>query len=86
VARADLGIRAWKVLFEYESDEHHGPRCWLADDARKDRIETLGHRVVPVDRYDLRPSSTRLRDLLGTLSPPRSVGIIPAERGSQPAA
>ena len=71
VARADLGIRAWKVLFEYDSDEHHGPRCWMADDERKDRIETLGDRIVPVDRFDLRPSSTRLRDLLETLSPPR---------------
>ncbi|HZQ76802.1 MAG TPA: type IV toxin-antitoxin system AbiEi family antitoxin domain-containing protein [Acidimicrobiia bacterium] len=84
VARADVGIRAWKVLFEYDSDEHHGPRCWLADDDRKDSIEALGYRLVPVDRFDLRPSSTRLRDLLETLSLPRSVGIIPTERGSEP--
>ena len=68
VARADVGIRELKVLFEYDSDEHHGPRCWLADDARKDRIEALGWTVIVVDRFDLRPSSTRLREVLEKLS------------------
>jgi hypothetical protein len=61
VARADVGIRELKVLFEYDSDEHHGPRCWIADDERKRRLEALGWIVVSVDRFDLRPSSTRLR-------------------------
>jgi hypothetical protein len=60
VARADVGIRELKVLFEYDSDEHHGPRCWIADDERKSRLEELGWTVVSVDRFDLRPSSTRL--------------------------
>jgi hypothetical protein len=64
VARADVGIRELKVLFEYDSDEHHGPRCWIPDDERKKRIEQLGWTVVPVDRFDLRPSSTRLMDEL----------------------
>jgi hypothetical protein len=64
VARADVGLRELKVLFEYDSDEHHGPRFWLADDERADRIEELGWTVVPVDRFDLRPSSTRLRAVL----------------------
>jgi len=68
VARADVGIRELKVLFEYDSDEHHGPRCWLADDERKDRIEALGWTVIVVDRFDLRPSSTRLRAVLERLS------------------
>ena len=68
VARADVGIRELKVLFEYDSDEHHGPRCWLADDERKDRIEALGWTVIVVDRFDLRPSSTRLRDVLERLA------------------
>ena len=67
VARADVGIRELKVLFEYDSDEHHGPGCWLADDARKDRIEALGWTVIVVDRFDLRPSSTRLREVLEKL-------------------
>jgi hypothetical protein len=68
VARADVGIRELKVLFEYDSDEHHGPRFWLADDVREDRIEVLGWTVIPVDRFDLRPSSTRLREELERLS------------------
>jgi hypothetical protein len=64
VARADVGIRELKVLFEYDSDEHHGPRCWIPDDERKERLEQLGWTVIPVDRFDLRPSSTRLRNEL----------------------
>jgi hypothetical protein len=72
VARADVGIREWRVLFEYDSDEHHGPRCWIADDERQDRIEALDHILVPIDRFDLRPSSTRLRDLLERIARERS--------------
>jgi hypothetical protein len=71
VARADLGIRELKILFEYNSDEHHGPRFWLADDARKERLEALGWIVIVVDRFDLRPSSTRLKEELEQLVPPR---------------
>jgi hypothetical protein len=41
VARADVGIRELKVLFEYDSDEHHGPRCWIADD-ELERIRRWG--------------------------------------------
>jgi hypothetical protein len=72
VARADVGLREWRVLFEYDSDEHHGPRCWIADDEREDRIEELGYTVIPLDRFDLRPSSTRLRDRLDKLAAERS--------------
>jgi hypothetical protein len=68
VARADVGIRELRALFEYDSDEHHGPRFWLADDVREDRIEGLGWTVIPVDRFDLRPSSTRLREDLARLT------------------
>ena len=64
VARADVGLRELKVLFEYDSDEHHGPRCWIADDERRSRLEQLGWTVISIDRFDLRPSSTRLRDEL----------------------
>ena len=64
VARADVGIRELKVLFEYDSDEHHGPRCWIPDDERKERLEQLSWTVIPVDRFDLRPSSTRLKNEL----------------------
>ena len=72
VGRADVGIRELRVLFEYDSDEHHGPRFWIANDDREDRIEQLGWTVVPVDRFDLRPSCTRLRDLLLKLVRERS--------------
>jgi hypothetical protein len=80
VARADLGIRAWKVLFEYDSDEHHGPRCWIGDDERRERLEALGWTVISVDRFDLRPSATRLRSVLEELSRTRSVAIVAMER------
>jgi predicted transcriptional regulator of viral defense system len=80
VARADVGIRELKVLFEYDSDEHHGPRCWLADDARRERIEELGWTVIVVDRFDLRPSSNRLKETLERLSRTRLCGTIPLER------
>jgi hypothetical protein len=83
VARADVGIREWKVLFEYDSDEHHGPRCWIADDERRERIEALGWVVIPVDRFDLRPSSTRLRRVLEELSVARKVGIVTTFRGGE---
>jgi hypothetical protein len=71
LAKADLGIVEWKVLLEYDSDEHHGPRFWIADDERLDQIEDeTGWRVVPVDRFDLRPSNNNLRDRLEKLRPP----------------
>lgn len=71
LARADLGIVEWKVLLEYDSDEHHGPRCWVADGERADRVEAeTGWRMVSVDRFDLRPSNNNLRDRLEKLRPP----------------
>jgi hypothetical protein len=73
LARADLGIVEWKVLLEYESDEHHGPRCWIADGERMDQVEDkTGFRMVSVDRFDLRPSNDNLRHRLEKLRPPDS--------------
>jgi hypothetical protein len=83
VARADVGLRELKVLFEYDSDEHHGPRCWIADDERKARLEKLGWTVVSVDRFDLRPSSTRLRDELERIRLSRSTVTVTVERDGQ---
>ena len=83
VARADVGIPELKVLFEYDSDEHHGPRCWIADDERKARLEALGWVVISIDRFDLRPSSTRLRDELEKTRLSRSTVTIPVERDSR---
>jgi hypothetical protein len=70
LARADLGIVEWKVLLEYDSDEHHGPRCWIADGERLDRVERVGWRMLSVDRFDLRPSNHNLRDRLEKFRPP----------------
>lgn len=73
IARADLGIVEWKVFLEYDSDEHHGPRCWIADGERMDRVEAeTGWRMVSVDRFDLRPSTSNLRARLEELRPPES--------------
>lgn len=70
VTKADLGIVEWKVFIEYDSDEHHGPRYWIADGERLDRIEAeTGWRMVSVDRFDLRPSTSNLRDRLEKLRP-----------------
>jgi hypothetical protein len=73
MAKADLGIVEWKVFLEYDSDEHHGPRFWIADDERMDRVEAeTGWRMEPVDRFDLRPSTSNLRDRLEKLRPPEN--------------
>jgi hypothetical protein len=71
VAKADIGIVEWKLFIEYDSDEHHGPRYWIADDQRLDWVEAeTGWRMVPVDRFDLRPSTSNLRERLEKLRPP----------------
>jgi hypothetical protein len=69
IAKADLGIVEWKLFLEYDSDEHHGPRFWIADDLRMEQVEAeTGWRMEPVDRFDLRPSSN-LRDRLEKYRP-----------------
>jgi hypothetical protein len=76
VARADLGIVEWKALLEYDSDEHHGPPCWIADGERADRVEReTGWRMVSVDKFDLRPSNTNLRDRLEKRRPAGAVPL-----------
>lgn len=69
MAKADIGIVEWKLFLEYDSDEHHGPRFWIADDLRMEQVEAeTGWRMEPVDRFDLRPSSN-LRDRLEKYRP-----------------
>ena len=73
VAKADIGIVEWKVFIEYDSDENHGPRYWIADDQRLEWVEAeTGWRMVSADRFDLRPSTSNLRDRLEELRPPES--------------
>jgi hypothetical protein len=64
VGQIDFVWRPWRFGLEYDGDEFHPPRRWEADDQRQEAIEALGIRLERADRFDLRPSSTRLRDLL----------------------
>lgn len=67
IARVDFIWRPWWLVLEYDGDEHHGPRRWGRDDQVQGDIETEGYRVERADRFDLRPSSTRLFDLLSSI-------------------
>ena len=67
IARVDFAWPPPRVALEYDGDEFHSPRRWAADDTRQARIEVVGWRVERADRFDLRPSSTRLRTLLTEL-------------------
>lgn len=63
----------WWLILEYDGDEFHGPRRWGIDDRVQTQIEALGYRMERADRFDLRPSSTRLYDrLAGVLLRPPS--------------
>jgi hypothetical protein len=72
VARVDFIWPPWWLILEYDGDEYHGPRRWAVDDAVQRELERLGYRVERADRFDLRPSSTRLFDRLSRvlLQPP----------------
>lgn len=67
LGRVDLGWSDRRFGFEYDGEESHPPRRWASDEARQNAIEAMEWRIERVDRFDLRPSSTRLRDLLAPL-------------------
>jgi hypothetical protein len=68
VARVDFAWPEDRFALEYLGDEFHPPRRWAWDDRRFKAVEATGWRLDLGDRFDLRPSSTRLRDrLLGIL-------------------
>ncbi|MGH9011291.1 MAG: hypothetical protein ACRDYF_15820 [Acidimicrobiia bacterium] len=64
LAKVDFAWPAWRFGLEYKGDEFHPPRAWARDDRRLARIEAVAWRIEESDRFDLRPSSTRLRTLL----------------------
>lgn len=80
VAKVDFIWLPWWLILEYDGDEFHGPRRWGIDDRVQGEIEALGFRLERADRFDLRPSSNRLSDLLSgiLLQPP--AGPWPARR------
>lgn len=77
VARVDFIWLPWWLILEYDGDEYHGPRRWGVDDRTQAQIEALGYRVERADRFDLRPSSTRLYDRLSSVLLHRPTGPWP---------
>jgi hypothetical protein len=73
VATVDFAWPAWWFVLEYDGRAAHGPRRWRLDARRQAAIERIGWRLERADRFDARPSSTRLFDLLApilTQAPP----------------
>jgi hypothetical protein len=78
LAKVDFAWPAWRFGLEYLGDEFHSPRAWRRDDRRLARIEAVAWRIEEADRFDLRPSSTRLRALLNDVlgqPPPAGGGV-----------
>jgi hypothetical protein len=80
LAKVDFIWLPWWFILEYDGDEFHGPRRWGIDDRVQAEIEALGFRLERADRFDLRPSSTRLPDLLGGVLRHPPTGPWPARR------
>ena len=65
VARVDFAWPERRFGLEYLGDEAHSPRRWAFDEQRLRAVEAaVGWRLELADRFDIRPSATRLRDLL----------------------
>ena len=67
LARVDFIWLPWWLILEYDGDQYHGPRRWGIDDRVQTEIESLGFRLERADRFDMRPSSTRLFNLLSDI-------------------
>ena len=74
VATVDFAWPAWWLVLEYDGGPPHGPRRRHPDARRQAAIERVGWRVERANRFDARPSSTRLFDLLNEIltQPPMS--------------
>lgn len=62
--RLDLAWPDRTVGLEYDGERVHGPRRLRADVEREEALRSIGWWVGRVDRHDLSPSSTRVRDEL----------------------
>jgi hypothetical protein len=92
VATVDFVWLPWWLILEHDGGEAHGPRRRRLDARRQAEVEAVGFRVERSNKSDLRPSSTRLFDLLSAFlsQPPVGGSVIePAEsmpRRRRPAA
>lgn len=64
IVRLDVAWPDRLVGLEYDGAEYHGPRQLEHDVAREEQLRASGWWIGRVDRFDLEPSSTRLRDVL----------------------
>jgi len=65
VGRIDFAWPQRQFGLEYLGDEPHAPRWWGHDEQRLRALEAaIGWRFELADRFDMRPSATRLRALL----------------------
>ena len=80
IARVDFIWEPWWLILEYDGDAYHGPRRWGIDDRTEAAIEEVGYRLERADRFDLRPSSTRLYDLLSRILLQSPTGPWPVRR------
>lgn len=76
IGRIDGGWTKHRIGFEYDSEEFHGPRRWANDEARQRAIEELGWELLRVDKLDLRPGASQLRDTLRRAWSRRTPGIL----------
>jgi hypothetical protein len=54
VLHPDLKLRQWKIVFEYEGEEHFTDiRRWRSDISRRELFEEVGWRVIRVTSDDL---------------------------------
>lgn len=74
LATVDFIWPAWAFVLEYDGGEAHGPRRRRPDARRQAAVEATGLRVERTDRFDARPSSTRLFDLLRSVLGDPAVG------------
>ncbi|HYH49771.1 MAG TPA: hypothetical protein VEG38_09505 [Acidimicrobiia bacterium] len=65
LGRVDFAWPEWRFAVEYLGDEPHAPRWSGRDERRLQAMEAaIGWRFELADRFDMRPSATRLRDIL----------------------
>lgn len=74
VATVDFIWPESAFVLEYDGGKDHGPRRRRLDSRRQADVEATGLRVERTNRFDARPSSTRLFNLLSeVLGPPPAV-------------